>query len=580
MEKEIMIRLVQKAQAGDHKALEKLFDGFYNDVYYFALKTLQDQELACDITQETFLQVIQSIGQLQEPAAFPGWLKQIAYHQCTGYFKKKKEALVEEDEDGNTVFDRLEDEGELPQEILEQEEFRQTILSMVEQLTEEQRTAVMLYYYDEMSVAEIAEIQGVSTGTVKSRLNYARKSLKNSVESYEKKHGIKLRCVGFLPLIMLLFGKEVMPAKAVKTVRGAVSAAAKAAMGGASAISGAVVAAVSAVLAAAVAIGGGIAVAKNWNPPEPEEPAVIQQSQNDPLVLGNVLMELPEDFYVFAPNARDIFYTQDGGVRHISEPETDLPFKRSDVLYSYTNCLVYADSQGTLHVWQQEGSVPLPGVSGEPFLVAGGYTDPSVLLLQDDGSMQYAQVFPQGVSIAPMQFQDMATGAVYDRADHVRAMVTPEYATVYIYKDDMVYYGKVDSEVHDETMYTLRLTGVKAVSSADLLGGIDNGFAYFTREDPGTIYLSSGPVKLPEGQTAENITWFYSADVTMVKFATEQVYVCGSGMDGFAISQTMTDLLISDQLRSIDYIASGNYLILQLQDGRLYRPVVRTQIPG
>ena len=46
----------------------------------------------------------------------------------------------------------------------------------------------MMYYFDEMSVKQIAEIQGVSEGTVKSRLNYARKAIKKSVESYEKKN--------------------------------------------------------------------------------------------------------------------------------------------------------------------------------------------------------------------------------------------------------------------------------------------------------------------------------------------------------------------------------------------------------
>ena len=62
MEKEKLIQLVQAAQAGKADAMETLFAEFYNDVYYFAFKTVKNEDIACDITQETFMQIIQSIG--------------------------------------------------------------------------------------------------------------------------------------------------------------------------------------------------------------------------------------------------------------------------------------------------------------------------------------------------------------------------------------------------------------------------------------------------------------------------------------------------------------------------------------
>lgn len=245
MEREKLIATVTAAQTGDSGALNTLFNAFYNDVYYFALKTVKDDDLACDITQETFVEIINTIGDLHEPAAFVNWMKRITYHQCTRYFKKKKDVLVDEDEEGNTVFDTLaEDKTEfIPDEALDQQDFRDTILAMLDELSEEQRAATMLYYYDELSVKQIAEIQNVSEGTVKSRLNYARKSIKSSVETYEKKNGVKLHCAGVLPLMLWLLsqtGKETMPAAAAKTVAGGVSAATGVA------VSAATVAAVSA----------------------------------------------------------------------------------------------------------------------------------------------------------------------------------------------------------------------------------------------------------------------------------------------------------------------------------------------
>ena len=207
MEKEQLVSLVTKAQAGETQALNCLFNEFYNDLYYFALKTVKDDETALDVTQEAFVEIINTLGNLKEPAAFVTWAKQITYHQCTRYFKKKKDVLVDEDEEGNTVFDTLKEEKAefIPDEALDKADFKKTVMGILDELSEEQRSAVMMYYFDEMSVKQIAEIQGVSEGTVKSRLNYARKAIKNSVEEYEKKHNIKLHAIPFFPFLKWIF---------------------------------------------------------------------------------------------------------------------------------------------------------------------------------------------------------------------------------------------------------------------------------------------------------------------------------------------------------------------------------------
>ena len=94
MERDKLVSLVTAAKNGDPDALNELFNAFYNDVYYFALKTVKDDELAGDITQEAFVEIINTLDNLKEPAAFVTWIKQITYHQCTRYFKKKKEVKL------------------------------------------------------------------------------------------------------------------------------------------------------------------------------------------------------------------------------------------------------------------------------------------------------------------------------------------------------------------------------------------------------------------------------------------------------------------------------------------------------
>lgn len=208
VEKEQLVAMVQGMQAGDEAATALMYETFHEDFYYFILKTVNnDRELAEDLTQDTFLEILETIHKLEEPVAFVTWAKQIAYHKCTGYFRKKKELLLDENEDGTTAFDiQVEENAEfIPDEALDNKELKQTLMEMINELPEEQRAALLLRYFNEISVKEIAQIQNVSEGTIKSRLNYARKSIKQAVESYEKKNGVKLRCVGVLPLLLWLF---------------------------------------------------------------------------------------------------------------------------------------------------------------------------------------------------------------------------------------------------------------------------------------------------------------------------------------------------------------------------------------
>lgn len=208
VERETLIAMVRGVQKGEGFATAQLYETFKDDFYYFILKTVNnDRYLAEDLTQDTFVQILEKIHELQEPASFVTWGKQIAYHKCTDYFKKKKELLLDENEDGSSVMDILEEEDTdfIPDAALEREDLKKTILAMINDLPEEQKSAILLRYYNEISVKDIAQIQGASEGTVKSRLNYARKTIKQAIEAYEKKSGIKLHCVGVIPVLLWLF---------------------------------------------------------------------------------------------------------------------------------------------------------------------------------------------------------------------------------------------------------------------------------------------------------------------------------------------------------------------------------------
>ncbi len=211
MDKRKITPLVIKAQNGDRNAFQELFSLCYDSLYYFAYKTTRSEDLAADITQESCIEIVKTLDKLKDPNAFSTWAHKITYHQCTRYFRASKEVLLEENEDGETILDILPDECDdaLPEQVLEDKEFQNILQNMLNELPAEQRSAMLLYYYEGFSVKQIASIHDTTEGTVKSRLNYGRKAVKEQVELYEKKNGVKLHSIAPLPLLLhFLLGRE------------------------------------------------------------------------------------------------------------------------------------------------------------------------------------------------------------------------------------------------------------------------------------------------------------------------------------------------------------------------------------
>lgn len=210
MDKEKLIELVQKSQAGDRKAQESLIMEVQDSVFYQCRKMLGNQQDAEDAAQDILIQMLGSLPSLKEPAAFWGWLNRSVANRCKNKLsREKKDRQIPEDEEGNSLLDTYEnlDDQLVPDKALDNEETQRMMMELVDALPDAQRMCVMLYYYDEMPVKEIAAALEVSENTVKSRLNYARRSIKEGVEKYEKQ-GIKLYGVSPLPFLLYFLQRE------------------------------------------------------------------------------------------------------------------------------------------------------------------------------------------------------------------------------------------------------------------------------------------------------------------------------------------------------------------------------------
>ena len=210
IEQKTLLELIQRSRQGDRQAQEELVEAVQNRIYYHCRKMLKKEEDALDATQDVLLVMITSLDKLKESAAFWGWVNGITANRCRHLLTAPhQEWQIPENEEGESLLDSLEnlDESLVPEKALDDGETRRMMMELVDALPAEQRMCVLFYYYDEMSVKDIAQAMGTSEGTVKSRLNYARKAIKGGVEEYERK-GVKLYSVSPILLLVLFLRRE------------------------------------------------------------------------------------------------------------------------------------------------------------------------------------------------------------------------------------------------------------------------------------------------------------------------------------------------------------------------------------
>lgn len=204
MDKRELAQYVEKLQLGDISAFEVIYNETNNQVYNLLYSYTKNEATSLDLMQETYLTVNIKIGTIKDPYAIKSWINRIAINKANRFFEKnKKEILLLEE--GQSLFETQleEDEEFLPQEILDSKEKQKIIKDIIDNLPINQKTAVYLYYFDELSLTDIAADMECSEGTVKSRLNYARKKIKAEVDTWEKK-GTKLYGTGVPVLLLLL----------------------------------------------------------------------------------------------------------------------------------------------------------------------------------------------------------------------------------------------------------------------------------------------------------------------------------------------------------------------------------------
>ncbi|WP_270487932.1 RNA polymerase sigma factor [Clostridium fessum] len=213
--------LVLLARQDDQNAINELYNQTFKKAYFVARTAIKSSDgdyssQIEDILQDAYVKAFSSLDKLEDPEKFQGWLDTIVINRCKDFLKKKKPTLfsdmASENSDDGSILDfedsRENDRMEFkPEETVDYGETKRLIAEMLDRMPEDQKMCLLMYYYEEMSVRQIAEAMDCSEGTIKSRLNYARKNLKGQVLELEKK-GTKLYCMPLLPFLYWFFREQ------------------------------------------------------------------------------------------------------------------------------------------------------------------------------------------------------------------------------------------------------------------------------------------------------------------------------------------------------------------------------------
>jgi RNA polymerase sigma-70 factor, ECF subfamily len=186
--------ILSMIRKGDINKFRLLVEKYQAMVFRTCMGYLHNKDDASDLTQDVFIQAYQALNGFKEEAAFSTWIYKISINASLNKVRKSKQ---------NTVFDRLERlfdsikemdtpffdlETDNPESILINKETSSWVQKALDSLPENQRTAIVLSKYDDLSQKEIAEIMNTSEGAVEALIQRAKTNLRKKLASSNKKN--------------------------------------------------------------------------------------------------------------------------------------------------------------------------------------------------------------------------------------------------------------------------------------------------------------------------------------------------------------------------------------------------------
>lgn len=181
------LQLIDSLREGSEQAYEELLVRFQQPVYALALRLLDDQGEACDVVQEVFLKVFRNVANFRGQSTLKTWIYRITVneaHNSRRWFFRHRRAEVELDkspDDSRSWKETIPDRSRSPFDVAFDREQHVMIEAALERINPIFREAVVLRDISDLAYEEIAEILGISLGTVKSRILRGREALREEL---------------------------------------------------------------------------------------------------------------------------------------------------------------------------------------------------------------------------------------------------------------------------------------------------------------------------------------------------------------------------------------------------------------
>ncbi len=183
---------IDKLRAGDAAAFETLIDRYSGEIYALLYRLTENAEEASDLTQDTFLRALRSIGSFQGRSELKTWLFRIAINESRNRFRwwkrRKRDQTISLDisigDSETPLSDTLADRSISPEEAALSSEREYALKAALLELPEVYREAIVLCDIEGMSYEETATALGIGIGTVKSRVSRGREELRRRLKDF------------------------------------------------------------------------------------------------------------------------------------------------------------------------------------------------------------------------------------------------------------------------------------------------------------------------------------------------------------------------------------------------------------
>ncbi len=168
---------VAQARSGCADAWEQLFRRYQLPLYAYLFELVRQEQTALDLVQETFIGAIRHIGSLRDDRKFGSWLFGIAHQKCVQQWRRERRDQSLSDQ----LADIPTEQSEAPDDLLLDQEQEAEFMKLMEEIPLPQRSALLLHFLEDFSLEEIATITETNLGTVKSRIHYGKRALKQLI---------------------------------------------------------------------------------------------------------------------------------------------------------------------------------------------------------------------------------------------------------------------------------------------------------------------------------------------------------------------------------------------------------------